>query len=236
MNVNEKEISVKSKPNITDELFVISQYDTLAAEAIRTLRTNIILRDFEKQIKVISVMSIIEAQGKTTIISNLAASFAQLGKRVLLIDGDLHIPTVHHKLNIKNGFGLVDVVSGFKTFEECVVHYMNDLDVLTAGTSVPFASEFVQSSALQNFITTKRDQYDFIFIDCPPIVPISDALIVSKYTDGALLIIAAGESDRKILRQSKERLDDLDINVLGIVLNKAEMSKHHYGYNYRYNR
>ncbi len=232
METKGNKVVVDNVANLSDELFAVKYYDTLAAEAIRTLRTNITLRDFDKKIKVINIMSVTEAQGKSTIITNLAASFSQLNKKVLLIDCDLHMPTMHHKLNLKNKYGLVDVVSNFKLFDDCVIHYMSNFDVLTAGTTIPFISEFIQSSALHNFILDKREKYDYIFIDCPPIVPISDAFIISKYTDGAILVVAAGESDKRVLQQAKERLDDLDVNVLGVVLNRAEMSKHHYGYNY----
>lgn len=230
MSINEK-LRV-NRIDISDQLVILKDYDSLVAESIRALRTNIILRDFDKKIKVINITSVMKSEGKSTILANLAATFTQLNKRVLLVDCDLRVPSIHKILGIRNGSGLVDVVSNFKLYEECVVHYTKNFDVLTAGTSIPFASEFIQSTALQNFIELYREKYDYIFLDCPPIGIVSDALIISKYTDGTLFAIAVGENERKALKQAKEQLEELHINVLGIVLNKMDINKQHYGYDY----
>lgn len=227
-----KKTLIKNYNDVPDSLFVIKNYDSLVAESIRALRTNITLRDFDKQLKIINVLSVAEDEGKSTVILNLAASFAQLKKKVLIVDADLHRPSIHRKLMLKNESGLVDVVSDFKTFEESVNHYFEYFDVLTSGTTVPFASEFIQSTALQKFLHKIRDQYDYVFVDCPPIAPISDGLILSKYTDGTLMIIASGESDRKTLKQIKVQFDELQLNVIGIVLNKTLVNNHKYYKNY----
>lgn len=215
-------------------LFILSEYDSLAAESIRALRTNLILRDFEKKIKIINITSVTPSEGKTTVLVNLAAAFTQLNKKVLLIDCDLRLPDVHKKLGLRNKYGIVDVVSNFKSFDETVYHYMDNFDVLTTGTDIPFASEFIQSAALRRFIESCRLKYDYIFIDCSPIAYISDAHVISKFSDGTLMIVAVDSDNRQDLKEVNEQLHELDINILGLVMTKIPLDKYPYSYASRY--
>lgn len=215
-------------------LQVFTNANSPVAEAYRTLRTNISLRDFDNNIKVINVTSTNAQEGKSMTALNLAASFSQLNKRTLLIDLDLRLPTLHKKLGIKNSCGITDVVGHNIGFKEAVVNYTNNFDVLLSGTKIPFASEFIQSKALKEFINKIRDSYDYIIIDCPPIGIVADAIITSEYCDGTLLVIGVNKNEKQELIRIKELLDGMNINMLGIVMTGIDVDKKFYGYSYGY--
>lgn len=213
----------------------VEDRDSLASEAYRTLRTNISMRQFDKEIRVINCVSCDAQEGKTTTVLNLAAVYAQLGKRVLVVDLDLRLPSVHKKLGIKNTVGITDVVTRNAKFENVVIRYKNLFDVLLSGTRMPFASEFAQSNALKNFIDSLRNAYDIILIDCPPINLVVDGLVTSKICDGTLFCTASGEDEPKDLLHAKESLENVGANVLGVVMTKMPENIYRYGYT-RYTR
>ncbi len=220
----------------SEELVTINAPDSAAAEAFRTLRTNIILRDFDNKIKIINVISANAQESKTTTVLNLACVYAQLGKKVIVIDMDLRLPSVHKKLGIKNKQGITDVVGRQTTFSESVVHYAQNLDVITAGTKIPFSSEFVQSSVLQSFLNSLKNHYDLVLIDCPPINIVTDGLITSTYCDGTIFCVASNNDEKRELERAKDQLEQMSINVLGVVMSKLPVSKKATNYEYGYHQ
>lgn len=219
---------------INKDLITLIDSEDPASESYRALRTNILMREFEKPMQVINVISTTAKEGKSTVILNLAVVFAQLGKKVLVIDLDLRLPTVHKKLKIKNQKGVTDVLNKNVMFGDVVVKYANNLDVLTSGTKIPYAAEFVQSQTLQDFINSLRKHYDIILLDCPPIGLVTDGVVISNYCDGTLLVVASGYNDKKELLKTKDLLDQMKTNVIGIVMTKMPVSKKYYSYAYRY--
>lgn len=216
------------------ELVTMREPDSSAAEAFRILRTNISLRDFDKKIKVINVISPIQGESKTTIALNLAFVYSQLGLKVLAIDMDLRLPTMHKKLQIRNKAGLTDVIGGRTSFEDAVIHYTDNMDVLLSGSRILFGSEFVESQKLRDFVEEKRNEYDMIIIDCPPVNIVADGTIISAFCDGTLLCVASERNDRKDLLAAKDSLELADINILGIVMTRVDVSKKKYSYKYGY--
>ena len=217
------------------DLVTMRDPDSPAAEAFRILRTNISLRDFDKKIKVINVISAGQAESKTTTILNLGYVYSQLGQKVLVIDMDLRAPTIHKKLLVRNKCGLSDVIGRRVKFNEAVVHYTEKLDILLSGTKIPFAAEFIQSDMLKKFISELKDHYDMIFIDCPPINLVADGIVLSSLCDGTILCIASGKDEKKELEKVKETISFSDINILGIVMTrvpKKEFSYSNYSYGY----
>jgi capsular exopolysaccharide synthesis family protein len=193
------------------------------AEAYRGIRTSIEFANLDKEIRIINITSSKQNEGKSTVISNLAASFANLEKKVLMLDGDLRNPSIHRMFGLSNIHGLTDVLVNNKTFVDCV-HCTDtkNLHVLTSGQIPPNPSEMLSSKKMREFVQSLKEHYDYIFIDAPPIGLVTDAGIISTYTDGTLFVVGANEADTEMAKISKERLDNVGANILGTVLNKFE--------------
>lgn len=207
------------------------------SEAYRSIRTNIEFSNVDKEIKTIVVTSSQQNEGKSTVIANLAVSFAGMeNKKILILEGDLRNPTVHRMFNISNTHGITDILTGQKSFDECVHKTeVEGLEVLTCGKIPPNPAEMLASNKMKVLIESLKDYYDYIFIDSPPIGIITDAGIISSYADGTILVVASKEVDIEMAQISKDRLEKVNANILGVVLNKFEEANGAYGYyNYYY--
>ena len=205
------------------------------AEAYRGIRTSIEFSNLDKNLQVITVTSSMQNEGKSTVLANLAVSFANLDKKVLIMEGDLRNPSVHRMFNISNIKGLTDILLQNKVFADCVhCTDVKNLHVLTCGAIPPNPSEMLSSKKIRDFIESLREYYDYIFIDAPPIGIVTDAGIISTYTDGCIFVVGAGEADIEMAKVSKERLEKVGANILGVVLNKFESSGASGYYNYYY--
>ncbi|MDY3001330.1 CpsD/CapB family tyrosine-protein kinase [Romboutsia timonensis] len=205
------------------------------AEAYRSIRTSIEFSNLDKELKVINITSSAQNEGKSTVIANLAVSFANLDKKVLIMEGDLRNPSVHRMFNISNIEGITDILLGNKSFTECVhCTGVRNLHVLTCGAVPPNPSEMLSSKKIKEFVESLRDYYDYVFIDAPPIGIVTDAGIISSYTDGCIFVVGSGEAEIEMAKVSKERLEKVGANILGVVLNKFEVNSHYNYYNYYY--
>lgn len=205
---------------------IISRKDpkSPASEAYRSIRTNIEFSNIDEDLKVIMVTSSQQNEGKSTVISNLAVSFSNLDdKKVLIIDGDLRNPTVHRMFGVSNTFGVTDILRGNKTTSECITSVAIDrLHILTAGKVSPNPSEMLGSKKMKDFINNIKEDYDYVFIDAPPIGIVTDAGIISTYSDGTILVVASNETDADMVKIAKERLERVNSRILGVILNKFE--------------
>lgn len=226
-------MSEQYKPS--DNLITMLDPENSVSEAYRILRTNISLRDFDKKLKVINVISSNAQESKSTTVLNLGYVFSQLGKKVLILDLDLRLPTIHKKLLLKNKSGVSDVVTGRVSFNDAVIHYTDKMDVLFSGTKNPYASEFIQSNTFASLLKSLRDSYDLVLIDCPPVGLVTDGIITSTLCDGTILCIASGKNDRKDLEKTRDLLKQFDVNILGIVMTRMPVSKKYYS-KYGYNK
>lgn len=219
----------------TDTMVTMTNPESAVAEAYRILRTNIALRDVDKKIKVINVISSTAQEGKSTTVLNLASVYAQLGKKVLVLDLDLRLPSLHKKLNIKNDKGVSDVVGGEARFADAVVHYANNFDILFAGTRINFSAEFIQSETMKNFINQVKVYYDLVLLDCPPVGLMSDGILACRIADGTILVCASNVNEKNDLIRTKDQLRQISANVLGVVMSRMPVEKKHYGsYGYGY--
>ena len=207
-------------------LITINDPKSPISESYRGIRTSIQFSNLDKKIKVINVTSSKEGEGKTTVLSNLATTFANLEKKVLILDGDLRHPGVHKIFEVSNDYGLTDVLLENKSFEECV--YCTDtknLHILTCGPTPPNPSEMLSSNKMIDFVSNLKDRYDYIFIDTPAIGVVTDAGIVSTYSDGCIFVVGAKNAEIETVKISIERLESLGANILGGILNKFEINK-----------
>ncbi len=222
-----------------NELITLKNPKSIISEAFRTLRTNIQYSNIDKSIKTIVITSSMSEEGKTLIATNLAVSIAYTGKKVLIIDCDLRKPNIHKKLGLNNFKGLTNVLIGETSFEEVLNKHKDipTLDMLTSGPIPPNPSELLGSKKMEEFLRALKDEYDMIILDSPPVGIVTDAAILSTKVDGVLLAINAGKTETEAAKRSKELLENVNANIVGVVLNKVDMknkSYNKYGYSKYY--
>lgn len=206
------------------------------SEAYRTIRTGIEFSNLDKDLKIICITSSKKDEGKTTVLSNLGVSFAKIDKKVLLIDADLRNPSISKMFDTSNTQGLMDILLGKRNIQDCVKKTKQEnLYILTGGTIPPNPAEVLSSKKMSEFIGSIKDEYDYIFIDSPPVGVVSDASIISTYSDGVIFVVGANEVDSNLAKIAKERLDSVKANIVGVILNKFKTDTNSEYYNYYYN-
>ena len=204
-------------------------------EAYKNIRIRLmsILEKYPEK-KIIAISSPNAAAGKSTTSVNLAITLSQIGKKVMLIDGDIRRATVDKKLRIENGLGCSDVLAGNCQFNEAVVNYNPNMDILTSGSVVSNPSDLLGSVEFDHLLNDLREIYDYIIIDTPPLNLVSDTLAISKKCDGVILVARVGLSTYAELKSALESLKILDICVLGAIINGVEDVKKKYKSYYGY--
>lgn len=205
---------------------------SIAAEAYRTLRTNIQYSSFDKEIKAIVVTSSEPGEGKSTTAGNLALSFSQGEKSVIIIDCDLRKPSLHRKFKISNMIGLSDVLIGKEKISEAIHEHTDNLHILTSGKLPPNPSEMLGSKAMERLLEVLKTKYDIIILDSAPLQAVTDAQILSTKVDGTVLVVRAEKTKKESVQQAKSLLDKVGANILGTVLNGVENSRKKYYYYY----
>lgn len=206
-----------------------------ATEAYRVIRTSIQFAQAGKELKTLAVTSCMPNDGKSMTAANLAVVLTQAGKSVLLIDCDMRNPTVHKNFNLSNKVGLSSCISMGTALSDAVQKTsIEGLYALTGGVIPPNPSELLGSEQMKNVLQRAKEQYDYVLIDTPPVMPVTDALIVSRFVDGMILVIASAEIKVEMARDVKNQLVNAGANILGVVLNKVRSEHHGYGYGYYY--
>lgn len=215
-----------------------SQFDNM--EVYRQLRTNIEYSSFNEDIKVICITSSNPAEGKSSVVSNLATVAIAKYEKVLLIDCDLRKPVQHKIFKVSNKQGIsnlmkdkteIDLERGgyFQKFKGSGAD--GKLYVLTSGKQVPNPQEMLASERFKELIETFREMFDYIIIDCPPLNAVADAIPVSRITDGTLFVVSAKDTDKRDAKNALTMLQRNGANVLGCVLTKVDTtSRSYYSY------
>lgn len=191
-------------------------------EAFRTLRTNLRFIDAANHPRAIVMASSVPGEGKTTTTANLALVLADTGASVCLIEGDLRRPRLLEYLGMEGGVGLTDVLIGQAALIDVLQPFgQRHLAVLGAGQLPPNPSELLGSKAMQETLTTLSDQFDYILIDAPPLLPVTDAAVVSSLTDGVLLVVGSGLVTRDQVNTALDAVEAANGKVLGVALNRA---------------
>lgn len=207
------------------------------SEVYRTLRTSIKFASFEKDIKTIVITSPGPDEGKSTISANLGITMAQAGSKVLILECDLRNPTVHKIFVLSNIAGVTNILVESMPYS----NYVNDigvpnLGVITCGPKPPNPAEILGSSRMKNLLQELRNDYDYVLIDTPPVLAVTDAAILSAICDGTVLVLGSGEAVIDGAVKAKEILESVKANIIGVVLNKvkAESSGGYYRYYHYY--
>jgi succinoglycan biosynthesis transport protein ExoP len=212
---------------------ILTQPKSQFAEAFRSLRTSLLLSTTGHPPKVIVLTSATPSEGKTTAASNLAAILAQRDTRVLLIDGDLRRPNVHHRFGLNGKVGLTTVLTGATTLEATVqrVPEIPNLDILPSGPVPPFPTEMLSSEAMATVLKRCCELYDYVVIDSPPILSVTDGVILARDADAVVLVVRHGKSSKHVVRRARDLLLRSGATITGIVLNAVDLnSPEYYGY------
>jgi capsular exopolysaccharide synthesis family protein len=257
-SLQRRNIDVSDERTVQRKAQLVAYFDpqSTLAETYRTLRTNIEFVTVEKGVKCFMVTSSMHQEGKSTTIANLSMTMAQLGKRTLLVDCDLRKPSMARLFGLEKEPGVTEVVVGSNKWQDVVrtvtdivtggmgmedilqTQGISNLHIITSGAIPPNPAELLNSRRMSEFLDELRDAYDVILIDTPPTLHVTDAAILGKKLDGALMVYKAGDVARTSLKRSTTLLRSVDIELLGVVLNgiRAEMSSDYQdlGYNAYY--
>ncbi|PGY12659.1 CpsD/CapB family tyrosine-protein kinase [Bacillus sp. AFS031507] len=203
------------------------------SEHYRTIRTNIQYSSIDQEIRAIMVTSSGPAEGKSTTAANLAVTFAQLGKKVLLVDADLRKPTVHHTFGVNNLFGFTTVLTKQRALEKTVLETgEQDLYILTSGPIPPNPAELLSSKSMEQFIEDAKAEFEYIIFDTPPLLAVADPQILANQCDGSILVVYSEKTEIEPAKKAKELLANAQSKLLGVVLNHKEAKSGDYYYYY----
>ena len=211
---------------------------SVVGEAYRTIRTNLQFLDVDHPPRVIVISSAVPGEGKSTLAVNLATVLAQSGSRVMLIEADLRRPRVTRYMGLVGGAGLTDVLGGRARLSDVAQPWGDGLlSILAAGQMPPNPSEMLGSEQMRGLLSHLRGVYDFVLIDAPPLLPVTDAAVLTTLADGCVLSTRFGKTRREELAEAATALQRIDGRLLGVVLNRVPQSAgagRGYGYGYGY--
>lgn len=212
--------------------------DFFIREAYKTLRTNVTFSlAGEGTSRIVVVTSALQGEGKSVTAINLALSFAEADKKVLLIDCDLRRPKLGRLLNLSSLAGLTNLLLDPSLLEKSILKHYNTIDVLLSGDIPPNPSELLGSERMKKLLDQLREKYDCIILDTPPINMVTDAVVLAPQTDGVLFVVRANQSERGAVIHAVDQLEYTQAKLLGFVLNGIDLEQSGYGYGrYRYKR
>jgi capsular exopolysaccharide synthesis family protein len=212
---------------------VLTQPKSQFAESLRSLQTALMLSTAGQPPQFMLFTSATPSEGKTTTATNLAAVMAQGESRVLLIDADLRRPNIHHRFGFTSKVGLSTLLAGTSRLEDSVQHLpeLPNLDILPSGPVPPFPTEMLGSEAMRRLMEKFAGTYNFIVIDSPPILSVTDAVILGRMVDAVVLVIRHGKANKNVLRRTRDLLVRSGAPLAGLVLNAVDLkSPEYYGY------
>ncbi|HKO19318.1 MAG TPA: polysaccharide biosynthesis tyrosine autokinase, partial [Acidobacteriaceae bacterium] len=212
---------------------VLNQPKSQFAESFRSLQTSLMLSTAGQPPQFILFTSATPSEGKTTTATNLAVVMAQGEARVLLIDADLRRPSIHHRFGVTSKVGLSTLLAGTSRLEETVQHIpeVPNLDILPSGPVPPFPTEMLGSEAMRQIMEKFAETYTYIVIDSPPILSVTDAVILGRIVDAVVLVVRHGRANKNVLRRARDLLVRSGAPLAGLVLNAIDLkSPEYYGY------
>ncbi|MCJ7603802.1 MAG: polysaccharide biosynthesis tyrosine autokinase [Desulfobulbaceae bacterium] len=217
------------------ELIPLGKDQSVIAENYRTLRTSVLLSSAGGPPASIVITSMLPGEGKTVTAVNLALTIAHAGKRVLLVDGDMRRSRIHKILNLQNQKGLSTFLAGASSLDLAQKGSVETLQVITSGPLPPNPSELLSSPKLVEFLAAMKSEFDIVVFDTPPIISVSDTLVLGKIVDGVIMVTRAGTSTYEATAKGIKVLSDLQVRILGLVVNDFDPknNKYYYGKYYQ---
>lgn len=229
-------------PSLTDwrersatRIVSIEEPQSQAAEAYRTLRAALEFATLDSNVRVLQLTSANPGEGKTTTAVNLAVALSRTGKKVILVDADLRKPRIHAFFDLSYEPGLTNAILGQKDLAELgtvVERQAGSVVVMTSGPLPPGPSELLGSTRTKRVFAELQKLCDLVIVDSPPVLPVSDALVLAKQVDGTLLVANGARTSAPELSRAVELLRQVDAKLVGTVLNQVSRSGNGYGYGY----
>lgn len=217
------QLGLAGSTHTESENLVLLDSRSSVAEAYRVLRTSVLLSSVDSPPKTILITSGQPGEGKTTTVVNMAISLAQLGAKVLIVDCDLRKPAVHKVLGLGNQRGLTTLFSSGSPIERVIQKLsIANVSVLPSGPIPPNPSEMISSAKMKRMLRALEETYDHIIIDSPPLLRVTDPVILSTMVDGVILVVHGGKSTREVVRRTRQELSLAGARIFGVVLNNVE--------------
>ncbi|MBC6316188.1 CpsD/CapB family tyrosine-protein kinase [Listeria grandensis] len=213
---------------------LITKEKGIIPEQLRNIRTSIQYLAEKRNMKVIMVTSCRQGEGKSTAIANLAYFMAKNEKKVLIIDSDLRLPTIHELFKLQNFSGLTDLLNEIEG-KDIVQRVIENLDIVTSGPLPYNPTELLSKPIFQDFIDSSRNEYDFIFVDSTP-SGLADSSIIGNACDSVLIVVENEKTTKRQLKSCIDKYQMQNIDIMGIVRNKVRRRKHDSSYYYQYTR
>jgi capsular exopolysaccharide synthesis family protein len=224
----------RTSANATErDLTVFKDPTSAAAEACRSIRTNLMFLSAEKEVRVLVVTSPGPQDGKTTAAISLAVTMAQGGGRVLLVDTDMRKPRIHRSFGLKSDRGLSTVMMGDAALADVICHSeVPNLDVLPCGPTPPNPAELIHTGRFREILDQCRRDYSRVVMDSPPAGFVTDPAILGNLADGVVLVVRAGHTTREAVSFARRQINDARARILGVVINRTDRRAAGYGYSY----
>jgi capsular exopolysaccharide synthesis family protein len=217
----------------TRDLYVFTHPQSRAAEYCRSIRTNLLFSGADRELKVLTLTSPNPREGKSTLAIYMGTTMAQSGQRVLLVDSDMRRPRLHKSLGASRTIGLSNLMVGESSLDDCIkATDVPNLFLLPCGPTPPNPVELLLSKRFEQLLVDLRGRFDRIILDSPPLQQVTDAAVLARRSDGAVLVVKAGRTQRDELARSAKQLHDVNANVVGVILNDLDVSDRGYGYYY----
>lgn len=209
------------------DMYVLEKPSSAFGESIRSLHTNLLLTGSKRRPKVILISSTLPNEGKSTIVMSLARTLASTGQKIIVLDCDLRKPSIHSKCELTREPGLTEYVSGTASLPEVVrKDEHSPAHVLSAGALVPHPPNILASKSMEKLINSLAERYDMVIIDSPPVMAVSDALILGRFVDKAVFVVRYSETPREAVAIGLKRLIDVGVDVAGVLLSMVKVKEH----------
>lgn len=209
--------------------------NSYVTESLQKLIVNLEYANIDQKYKVIQFTSSMQAEGKTTLISNVAYLLAQRGKKVLMVDLDLRRPKINRIFSVINKLGLTDYLLGKIEKKDLIQHSEDKVDFIISGEKTTSVVQVLQSQKLQDLFNELKQEYDYILLDTPPVIVVSDALLVNKVADGIIFVVAHGLGRKSMVKEAISSLTRNNVPIIGIAMTQDRVNKgNRYGYTYKY--